>query len=99
MSPKPYEPTPRELAELETYLAAKKEAPLAPRLNVTEKDGVTAIAPDHPEPALGHVLLMKALGTKDLDFLDGMLWQLANAGTQGKTANARELNFLLSVVK
>src|SRR5207245_4284050 len=76
---KPYEPAPHERAT-EAYLARKKQEPLAPRLKVSEGDGVTKIAPDHLEPAIGHILLMEALGTRDPDFLDGLLAQLANAG-------------------
>jgi hypothetical protein len=76
--------------------ARKKEKPLAPRMKVSEKGGVTQIAPDHPEAAVAHVLLMEATGAKDLDFLDGLLMQLVNAGTQGSTADERGLNFMLS---
>jgi hypothetical protein len=69
---KPYEPAPHERAALEAYLARKKQAPLAPRLKVSDGDGVTKIAPDHLEPAIGQILLMEALGTTDPDFLDGL---------------------------
>ena len=79
--------------------ARKKEKPLAPRMKVSEKGGVVQIAPDHPEAAVAHVLLMEAIGAKDLDFLDGLLKQLVNAGTQGRTADEHGLNFMLSVVK
>jgi hypothetical protein len=71
--PKPYELAPHERAAVEAYLARKKQAPLAPRLTVSKHDGVTKIAPDHMEPAIAHVLLMRALGTRDPDFLNGLL--------------------------
>ena len=45
----PYEPTPYERAAMVAYVARKKEKPLGPRMKVSEKDGVTQIAPDHPE--------------------------------------------------
>ena len=77
----------------------KKEKPPGPCMKVSEKDGVTQIAPDHPDLAVGHALLMKALGTVDRDFMDGLLGQLANAGTHGRTVDGRGLNFMLSVVK
>lgn len=96
---KPYEPTPRERGALETYLARREETPPAPRMKVLQKGGLPQISPDHPEPALGHVLLMEALGARDADFLDGLLSQLVNAGTQGPKADERGLNFMLSVVK
>ena len=42
---------------------------------------------------------MEAVGTADWDFLDGLLGQLANAGSQGRQIDERGLNFMLSVVK
>ena len=95
----PYEPTPNERAAVVAYVARKKEKPLAPRMKVSEKGGVIQIAPDHPEASVAHVLLMEAIGAKDLDFLDGLLKQLFSAGTQGRTADEHGLNFMLSVVK
>jgi hypothetical protein len=95
----PYKPTPYERAAMVAYVARGKEKPLAPRIKVSEKGGVSKIALDHPEAAVAQVLLMEAIGAKDLDFLDGLLKQLVNAGTQGKTADEHGLNFMLSVVK
>jgi hypothetical protein len=54
---------------------------------------------DHPVSSIGQVLLMEALGTKDEDFYNGLLGQLANAGTQGRKVDARGLNFMLSVAR
>ncbi len=42
---------------------------------------------------------MEALGTKDGDFLGGLLKQLINAGTQGREPDEAGINFMLSVVK
>jgi hypothetical protein len=96
---KSYEPTPHERAALEAHRIQEDESPLAPRLRVTENDGATTICPDHPEPSVGGVLLMEALGTTDPDFLDGILLQLLNAGSRAGKPDERGLNFLLSVVK
>ncbi len=96
---KPYEPTPEERIAVEAMAALKKELQVAPRMKVTEKKGVSQISPDHPDLAVGHILLMEALGTVELDFLDGLLGQLANAGTQGRIVDERGLNFMLAVVK
>jgi hypothetical protein len=97
---KPYEPAPQERAAVEAYFARKKATPPAPRiLKVAEKDGVMGITLDHPEPAIGHVVLMEALGIADPDFLDGLLGQLASTVTQGRTVDGRALNFMLSLVK
>jgi hypothetical protein len=68
-------------------------------LKVAENDGATTISPDHPDPRVGHVLLMDALGTRDFDFLKGLLMQLADAGSKGGKVDGRTLNFMLSVVK
>ena len=57
------------------------------------------ISLEHPEPAVGQVLLMGALGTTDADFLKGLLGQLANAGTKGRVVDEHGLNFMLAVVK
>jgi hypothetical protein len=94
-----YEPTPQEHAAVKAYLARRKERPPGPRIKVSENDGVPQVAPDHPDQVVGRVLLMGALGTTDTDFMDGLLTQLANAGTQGRTVDGRGLNFMLSVVK
>ncbi len=96
---KPYEPTPEERAAMESYFAHRRESPPAPRMKVSEKDGIARVSPDHPEPALGQVLLMKAVGTADDNFLDGLLGQLANAGSKGREVDERGLNFMFSVVK
>jgi hypothetical protein len=45
------------------------------------------------------MLLMDALGTADLDFFNGLLNQLASAGSKGGQIDERGLNFMLSVVK
>ena len=95
---KSYEPTPHERAALEAY-RIQEESPLAPRLRVTENDGATTICPDHPKPSVGNVLLMDALGTRDWDFLEGFLMQLADAGSKGRKVDGRTLNFMLSLVK
>jgi hypothetical protein len=95
----PYEPTPYERAAAEAYFVRHKEKPPGPRMKVSEKDGVTEIALDHQDSAVGYALLMKALGTTDRDFMVGLLGQLANAGTQGRTVDERGLNFMLSMVK
>jgi hypothetical protein len=92
---KPYDPTPHELRAVDAYCAREREKPVAPRVKVSKGNAIEKIAPDHPDDAIGHVLLMEALATRDFDFLEGLLAQLANAGTQGQSG----LNFMLSVIK
>jgi hypothetical protein len=96
---KPYEPTPSEIKAIKTQVARRRERKSAPRMKVTNAEDQIQIENDHPEPALGNILLMETCGTTDQDFLDGILSQLANVGRQGRTVNERDLNFMLAVVK
>ena len=84
---------------MEAHFARRKKQPPAPRMKVMVKGGVSEIAIDHLEPALGQALLMEAIGTAEPDFLDGLLGQLANAGTRGRVVDEHGLNFMLAVVK
>ncbi len=95
---KPNEQTPHERASMDALIAEIKETPYPPRIKITNIDGVARIKVDHPTPAVGLALLMKALGTTDPSFLDGLLGQLANAGTHGGNVEEREINFMLSLV-
>jgi hypothetical protein len=92
-SAKPYEPTPAEAEALEAHRVAK--AKRAPRLKVSGSD----VNIDHPNPALGSILLLKAIGSTEGDFLHGLTKQLVNAGSQGPKADEHGSNFMLAVVK
>jgi hypothetical protein len=94
-----YEPTPREREAMETHFARRNEQKPAPRLKVTDVKGQWQVDVDHSDRAIGCLLLMDSLGTTDFDFVDGIIKQLVNAGSKGKAADERELNFMLSVVK
>ncbi|MGH6804865.1 MAG: hypothetical protein ACREC3_16105 [Methyloceanibacter sp.] len=96
---KSYEPSPQERAVIEAYVARSQEPVGSPCLKVSEKGGASRIEPDHPDVGIGQVLLMKALGTTDSAFLNFLIGQLANAGTQGRQIDERGLNFMLAVVK
>ena len=60
---KRYEPTPQERIVVEAHFARRKEKQGVPRMNMSERNGVAQIVPDHPEPEIAQVLLMEALGT------------------------------------
>jgi hypothetical protein len=90
---KPYEPTPAEAETLKAYRAAR--AKRGPGLKVSGSD----ISIDHPNPALGSILLLKAIGSTDGDFLVGLTKQLVNAGSQSPKADEHGINFMLAVVK
>jgi hypothetical protein len=66
---------------------------------VSQDEKATTISLDHPNSLIGYALLTEALGTADLDFVNGLLGQLANAGSQGNQADEGGINFLLSIVK
>jgi len=64
--PSPYEPTLAEAETLKAYRAAR--AKRSPPLKVSGSD----VNIDHPDPALGSILLLKAVGSTDGDFLRGL---------------------------
>jgi hypothetical protein len=93
----PYNPTPWEAKAIEAYKATKEKR--GPRLKVTTtgKDAAT-IDVDHPNEMIGTLDLMRAIGTTDAAFFNGLIGQLANASKE-TNASERGLNFMLSVVK
>ncbi len=92
---KPYEPTPRET---EVIQKMADHLTVAPSLKVEKKGTAAQILIDHPDQATGYALLMDAVGTSDPIFLELLLTQLGNAGSQGRELDERGLNFMLSVV-
>jgi hypothetical protein len=74
-------------------------------LNVTgsecgaKKGSVINVSRDHPMPSLANALNMRALGTADPDFYDGLLGQLVNPSTQGKEPDERGVNFMMSMIR
>jgi hypothetical protein len=93
-----YEPTEREKTALDRYRAPKAAAPAAPRMKVINDKKEPTIGPDHPDRPLAYALLEEALGTVSVDFTNGLLSQLANAGSHGRQIDEGALNFMLSVV-
>ena len=92
-----YEPTAHERDALCNYYS-RRAATTAPRLKVIAGK-TTTILPDHPDPPVGWRLFMDAIGTSDVDFANGLIDQLANAGLKGEQINEDRINFLFSVVK
>ena len=76
---KPYVPPLADAEAFKAYMAAREKA--APRLKVAPGAPITV---DHPNKALGQIALMKAIGSTDDDFVEGLLKQLASAGSQGQ---------------
>jgi hypothetical protein len=73
----PYEPTPIEAEAIAAYRAAKDTR--GPRIKVSIEGDVAKINQDHPDAFTGAVAVMRAMGTTDLDFFDGLMLQLVNA--------------------
>src|SRR5271166_4846415 len=90
---KPYQPTPFEIKAGKAFVEGR--AKRGPRLKAISG----AVEIDHPDRLFGELALMKAVGTTDGDFLDGLIKQLANAGSHGDEADERGINFMLAVVK
>jgi hypothetical protein len=90
-----YQPTKKETAALSKYREHSKG--LAPRLKVDKSPGRINI--DHPDPVVGSVVLMEALGTADPDFFDGLLHQLSINSFRAESIDQRTLNFMLAVIK
>jgi hypothetical protein len=59
----PYEPTRLETEALNAYVAAHAKS--APRLKVA----ANGVGIDHPDPGIGYLSLLKAIGSRDYDFL------------------------------
>lgn len=94
-----YQPTQRELTALEKHFARRAAEPPAPSIKMSNGAKESAISLNHPDKVVGQLLLAEALGTVDHDFITGLLSQLANAGSQGRAVDEKDLNFLLSVIK
>ena len=93
----PYKPTPFEVEAARAYFAGREKS--GPRLKVTtDANEVTKIALDHPDLGCGQLALMKAIGTSDAEFYDGLIGQLLNASKE-KRASEKGTNFMLAVVK
>ena len=54
---------------------------------------------DHPDATVGEALLAEALGTTDLDFVEGLVRQIADAAAPDRQFDEAKLNFVLSLVK
>jgi hypothetical protein len=92
-----YRPTEHECAVIRKVVP--QAARSGPTIKVRDQNGSAQISLDHPDQAVGQVLLMEQLGTTDRAFFKGLLDQLANAGSTGRKVDEGTLNFMLSVVR
>src|SRR5690242_13165747 len=72
--------TPKELAELKNWVARVRASA---HVKLKASDGhPPKIVPDHPDQQVGWALLMNALGTADLDFVNSLIGQLASVNSE-----------------
>ena len=92
--------TARERAVFEKYRDIHTTtATAATRMKLVNDADKSRLVPNHGDEFIGKLLLADALGAADLDFSDGLISQLANAGAKGQKVDVQALNFMLSVVK
>jgi hypothetical protein len=87
--------TPSERRALEAYY---DRASPGPRLTAQKKDGTVQISNDHPDEAIGSLMLAQELGTADLDFAGGVIGEIAELSWFGRRMSVRELNYLRSTI-
>ena len=95
-NPGSYQPTDVELSVIEKLGKQMKAEIPVPQLKKSE-DGRSALL-DHPNQAIGWALLMDVLGTMDINFAEGIKWQLANITAIDGEVQEQNLNFALSIL-
>src|SRR5215213_1165628 len=93
-----YKLQPEEQAVIKAALKRHRARAPCPRFKVEQKGNATKLVIDHPDPEIGGTLLMEALGTTSLDFMNALVNQLVNAGSKGQAADANGVNFMLAVI-
>jgi hypothetical protein len=68
-------------------------------VKVRVKDGNPFLAPDHADYLIGSLMLMKAVGATEFEFVEPFLAQIGNAASVGQDVDVCATNFMLSVVK
>ena len=95
---KPYVPTLREQIALEAQKERDHDILPFPPMTVDESGLIPEMLVDHTDPEVGQRLIMEAIGSSSIDFYLGFMTQLANAASEGNDVDARNLNFMLSVI-
>jgi hypothetical protein len=94
---KPYKPTEKEETVLRKF-CERRDAEMATRVKISRADSAVNISVDHHDKTIGYALLAEALGTSNIDFIDGLVFQLAESGSRGMF-DEEEVNFMLAVIK
>jgi hypothetical protein len=92
----PYERTPAQVEAVAAYKAARRTC--GPRLRVVATGRNSAVGADHPDETVGALALMRAIGTTDFNFSDGLICQHAETSRK-EEASQSDANFMPSVVK
>src|SRR5262249_40745520 len=90
--------TPAERIAVDKHFA-RREAKPSVRYKVCKNGSDPQLALDHPNKPIGVALLMESLASADCDFVNGIVYQLANASGQGQDIDEHGFNFMLSVIK
>ena len=93
---KSYEPTSRDRKAMQAYFDEQHENPPPPRLKVVKEDeGTIVLFPDHPDPSVGTVLLIDAIGLKDQSLGRELLSQMSGVAKSNEDA----LNAMIAFVR
>jgi hypothetical protein len=97
---KAYEPNERERAAIALFAKERDSRPLAPRVKVSQKEkgGKVEIAFDHPDQAMGNLLLMQAVGSTSPSFCDAILHNVINIASNAGQVDERAVNSTLAVI-
>jgi hypothetical protein len=93
---KPYQPTPDERACVEAVRTCRKKTP---RVKVSSDENGHRLALDHPSPYHACFLLMRAMGTNEPAFHEGIVPQIAQVSARGEKVDEVALNFIIAVIK
>jgi len=94
----PYDPKPQEKRMLEAARERRRARPPSPRFKLEQTGRATALALAHPDLSTGSLLLMEALGTASMDFVNPFVNQLASVANPGQEPDEDGLNFMLAVI-
>jgi hypothetical protein len=94
-----YELTAAEQAAVERFQKRARDSSTAPRVKVEQTKDGARLSVSHANQDVRHLLLAEALGSVDIDFVNGLLRQLASAARRNGKLEEQDLNFLISVIK
>lgn len=96
---KPYEPTSKEKLALESYKARRESLGPKVRLKFSEKRGTVLMEIEHSDQKIAECLVHEAFGVSNQDALDGLIKQLINFATIGKSPNEADVNSAFAMVE